>query len=65
MKLAPVATLAARRAEEPAGARGTQVLRLQISSEVLLRGQRELLIEHAGEFYSLRHTSKGKLILTK
>lgn len=31
----------------------------------LLRGMRELVIEHAGEEYRLRITSKGKLILTK
>jgi len=39
--------------------------RRQISSAELFKGQREVLIEHAGEVYSLRHTSKGKLILTK
>jgi len=37
----------------------------QIRSDDLFGGQRELLIEHAGQFYSLRQTSKGKLILTK
>jgi hemin uptake protein HemP len=42
----------------------TQPPRL-IRSDDLLGGHREVLIEHAGEFYSLRHTSKGKLILTK
>lgn len=31
----------------------------------LLRGARELVIEHAGEEYRLRITGKGKLILTK
>lgn len=31
----------------------------------LLRGARELVIEHAGEEYRLRITSNGKLILTK
>jgi hemin uptake protein HemP len=36
-----------------------------VSSEALFAGDRELLIEHAGEMYFLRHTSKGKLILTK
>jgi len=39
--------------------------RRQINSVELSKGQREVLIEHAGEVYSLRHTSKGKLILTK
>jgi len=38
---------------------------LRISSEVLLSGKKELIIEHAGEDYRLRITSKGKLILTK
>lgn len=37
----------------------------QTSSEALFLGGRELRIEHKGEFYSLRQTSKGKLILTK
>jgi hemin uptake protein HemP len=36
-----------------------------LRSDDLLRGQREVLIEHDGKFYSLRHTSNGKLILTK
>jgi hemin uptake protein HemP len=39
--------------------------RRQIRSAELFSGQREVLIEHAGEVYSLRQTSKGKLILTK
>lgn len=36
-----------------------------VSSIQLLGARRELLIEHNGERYSLRVTSKGKLILTK
>lgn len=36
-----------------------------VNSEQLFAGRRELFIEHAGEVYQLRHTSKGKLILTK
>ncbi len=43
----------------------TQASRRQIRSSELFGDQREVLIEHAGEIYSLRHTSKGKLILTK
>ena len=43
---------------------GSNTKRLIRSSD-LLHGKREVLIEHAGELYSLRHTSKGKLILTK
>lgn len=39
--------------------------RRQIRSDDLFGGSREVLIEHAGELYSLRQTSKGKLILTK
>lgn len=38
---------------------------LRISSGTLLNGRTELIIEHAGEEYRLRITSKGKLILTK
>lgn len=37
----------------------------RILSIALLNGARELVIEHAGEEYRLRLTSKGKLILTK
>lgn len=36
-----------------------------VSSTELLGAGRELTIEHNGEIYSLRLTSKGKLILTK
>jgi len=39
--------------------------RRQLRSSDLLGAQREVLIEHAGEVYLLRQTSKGKLILTK
>jgi hemin uptake protein HemP len=39
--------------------------RRQIRSVELFNGGREVMIEHAGELYSLRQTSKGKLILTK
>ena len=39
--------------------------RRQVRSTDLFGNCREVLIEHAGEFYSLRRTSKGKLILTK
>jgi len=37
----------------------------RISSESLLDGSNELLIEHRGLLYRLRQTSLGKLILTK
>ena len=44
---------------------GTQSQRRKICSNDLFSGRNEILIEHAGELYSLRKTSKGKLILTK
>ena len=47
---------------EPAPA---QAVRREIESLQLLGGGKELLIRHDGEYYTLRHTSKGKLILTK
>jgi hemin uptake protein HemP len=37
----------------------------RVSSSDLLKDAREIVIEHAGEEYRLRLTSKGKLILTK
>ncbi len=37
----------------------------KIRSVEILAGAREVLIEHEGDEYRLRHTSKGKLILTK
>lgn len=37
----------------------------RVSSGALLGGQRVVLIEHNGECYQLRHTLRGKLILTK
>ena len=49
----------------PAAAPGSQSQRRQVRSDELFGGRREVLIEHAGEIYSLRQTSKGKLILTK
>ncbi len=36
-----------------------------VSAAFLLRDQRELVIEHAGERYRLSLTRNGKLILTK
>ena len=44
---------------------GNDAQRRQVRSTDLFGNYREVLIEHAGEFYSLRRTSKGKLILTK
>jgi len=37
----------------------------RVTSEALLAGQRELVIEHNDDEYYLRITSKGRLILTK
>jgi len=39
--------------------------RRHVRSEDLFSGSREIRIEHYGDVYSLRRTSKGKLILTK
>ena len=37
----------------------------RLSSDELMAGKREIVIEHGGEEYRLRITSKEKLILTK
>jgi hemin uptake protein HemP len=52
------------------GDRAEQKMRAAISRRMtstreLLGGGNELQIEHNGEIYTLRQTSKGKLILTK
>lgn len=39
--------------------------RLRLQSNDLFTRNREVIIEHDGEEYRLRLTSKGKLILTK
>jgi hemin uptake protein HemP len=57
-----------KRAAPPAGGSTvTQPARLhrEITSVELFAGEREIHIRHAGEVYTLRQTSKGKLILTK
>ncbi|MCD7098221.1 hemin uptake protein HemP [Stenotrophomonas sp. MMGLT7] len=36
-----------------------------LDSEALLKGRREVLIQHGDRVYRLRHTSNDKLILTK
>jgi len=43
----------------------TPVERRAVESATLLAGGKELLIRHGAEVYTLRQTSKGKLILTK
>jgi len=56
---------------EPAGADSTArvattpAARRAVPSTELFQGRREVVIEHNGEAYSLRQTSKGGLILTK
>jgi len=54
-----VLSLPARPALRPA------IVESLISSETLLKGQREILIQHGDSVYRLRHTSNDKLILTK
>jgi hemin uptake protein HemP len=49
----------------PAQRPGGAPERREIESAALLAGGRELLIRHGSEVYTLRQTSKGKLILTK
>jgi len=39
--------------------------RLSVTSESLLQGRREILIEHGAALYRLSVTAAGKLILTK
>jgi hemin uptake protein HemP len=39
--------------------------RREIASTALFEGEREIQIRHADKTYTLRQTSKGKLILTK
>ncbi|WP_045767951.1 hemin uptake protein HemP [Xanthomonas albilineans] len=36
-----------------------------VTSQSLLNGRREVLIQHGDRIYRLRHTSNDKLILTK
>ena len=65
MKTLPAPAALADRAIPQTVASGKRAPRRQIRSDDLFGGHRELLIEHAGELYLLRQTSKGKLILTK
>jgi hemin uptake protein HemP len=52
-------------AQRPGGASASANERREVESATLLAGGRELLIRHGDEVYTLRQTSKGKLILTK
>ena len=65
MKPLSIPAASGARIDAPASPAGSQSQRRQFRSDELFSGQREVLIEHAGEVYSLRQTSKGKLILTK
>ena len=65
MKPLPIRGAHAGRNDPTATSMGNPPPRRQIRSVELFNGGREVLIEHAGELYSLRRTSKGKLILTK
>ena len=47
------------------GSRHSAAARREITSIELFSGRREIHIRHADEIYTLRQTSKGKLILTK
>ena len=38
---------------------------LAVDSQELLKGKKELIIEHQGRLYRLQATRQGKLILTK
>lgn len=38
---------------------------LVVDSHALLKGQRQIVISHAGDQYTLSVTKQGKLILTK
>jgi hemin uptake protein HemP len=54
-----------RSAPEGAGTRDTTAPKRRLTSRDLLAGRDEVIIEHAGQEYHLRHTRAGKLILTK
>ena len=48
-----------------AGERPAKAAPRTLLSRELLGDAQEVIIEHVGEFYRLRCTSRGKLILTK
>lgn len=52
-------------AAEGTGTRDTAATKRRLTSRDLLAGRDEVIIEHAGQEYHLRHTRTGKLILTK
>jgi len=52
-------------ASKGAGTRALAPPKRRLASDDLLAGPDEVIIEHAGQEYHLRHTRAGKLILTK
>ncbi|MGH8491283.1 MAG: hemin uptake protein HemP [Gammaproteobacteria bacterium] len=50
---------------EGSGTRAPAPPKRRLASRDLLAGRDEVIIEHAGQEYHLRHTRAGKLILTK
>lgn len=53
--------------QEPSELSGVtpESVRIVYTSEELFRGRKEVFIEHERELYTLRITSKDKLLLTK
>jgi hemin uptake protein HemP len=49
--------------DQPAPPPAGKLRRLEVSE--ILKGEREAILEHAGQEYRLRITATGKLILTK
>jgi hemin uptake protein HemP len=54
-----------RSAREGAGTFAPAPPKRRLASDDLLAGRDEVIIEHSGQEYHLRHTRAGKLILTK
>lgn len=65
IKPQPATTASIQKGGASTVADGHHTPRRQIRSDELFDGRRAVLIEHSGELYTLRQTSKGKLILTK
>jgi hemin uptake protein HemP len=60
-----VETMANPSSQEPPQEEADKAKPLTISSEALLAGRRQLIIQHGGERYRLLLTRSNKLILTK
>ncbi|MBC6943602.1 MAG: hemin uptake protein HemP [Xanthomonadales bacterium] len=61
----PAASLSSPESSSPLPVPPVSRTAARISSDQLLGGARELVIEHAGQYYHLRLTRNDKLILTK